>query len=620
MLLATQLKYWRRYLFPSLLVVGALTVLLGALGVARQVSTSSSNPSPNPVLSPAQSQPATGQLTPPLTPQPSPSLVSTPQLALGTAPKLPLSVGIGLSGIADWSTQNPFIDAFKSSRAWLPQCGAGEPGCAPEGEWDTNEAKLIDLDANGWVRSLPAVSDAPRFTKVGTLLFRGIGNRYPAGRYLVLYDGEGKLEYDYVQKDEAASRPGRDVIISDASDAGIYLVISQTDPKKTGNYLRNIRVIPETYATRYQAGEIFHPNFLDKITPFKTLRMMDWMATNYEPPGVWQNRPRVEQASYAYRGGVPMEVMVRLANQLKIHPWFTMPHTANDEYVRNFASYVRDNLDPSLKVYIEYSNEVWNGLFEQHGWANTQGKARLGANADPAFMKWYGLRSAQVAQIWKQTFAAKPNGRPDRVIAVFATQAASQGLEAAGLEVPVAPGQPAAKFFDAYAIAPYLGSELGAPDQQAKVKAWLKDADGGFGKLFRQLRQGDVLSQNPQDRGRSLPQILAEVRYHQQVAQKYGYSLVAYEGGQHLSGFWGVENDDALTNFFIAANRRPEMYQLYQDLLQGWKQLGGTTFMHFVDIGQPDKWGSWGALEYATQPGGSPKYNALIDFIRKNTN
>jgi hypothetical protein len=495
----------------------------------------------------------------------------------------------------------------------------GEPGCAPGGEWDTGEAKLIKLDANGWVKSLPAVNDAPRFTRVGTVLFRDMANRYPKGRYLVLYEGEGKIEYGFVKKDEAASRPGRDVIITDGSDAGVILQISQTDPKKTGNYIRNIRVIPEAYEARYRAGEIFHPDFLVKIAPFKTLRMMDWMVTNSNPPATWPERPRPSQASYAYRGGVPVEVMVTLANQLKVNPWFTMPHQANDDYVRQFATYVRDHLNPNLKVYVEYSNEVWNNIFPQHTWADQQGKARWGANTPTAYMKWYGFRSAQMAQIWQQTFAAKSN----RVIAVFATQSAGMGLETTGLTVPIVSNSsnvPAAKVFNAYAIAPYFGNDLGAPTNQAKVKAWLKDADGGFARLFRQLRTGTLLSQNPKDLGRSLPQIFAEIRYHKQVAQKQGLSLVAYEGGQHLSGFWGVENDPAMTNFFIAANRRPEMYQLYQELLQAWKQIGGTTFMHFVDIYQPNKWGSWGALEYPNQPGGSPKYNALVDFIKKYQN
>ena len=90
--------------------------------------------------------------------------------------------------------------------------------------------------------------------------------------------------------------------------------------------------------------------------------------------------------------------------------------------------------------------------------------------------------------------------------------------------------------------------------------------------------------------------------------------MVAYEGGQHVVGIQGVENDAQLTNFFIELNRRPEMQDLYKQLLDGWYESGGTLFNHFVDVGQSDKWGSWGSLENLNQET-SPKYEALLDFI-----
>jgi hypothetical protein len=40
-----------------------------------------------------------------------------------------------------------------------------------------------------------------------------------------------------------------------------------------------------------------------------------------------------------------------------------MPHLANDEYHQQFATYVRDNLRPDVKVYVEWSNEVWHTGF-----------------------------------------------------------------------------------------------------------------------------------------------------------------------------------------------------------------------------------------------------------------
>jgi hypothetical protein len=72
-----------------------------------------------------------------------------------------------------------------------------------------------------------------------------------------------------------------------------------------------------------------------------------------------------------------------------------------------------------------------------------------------------------------------------------------------------------------------------------------------------------------------------------------------------------------MTKFYIELNRRPEMYEIYTQMLNDWKESGGPLFNHFVDVATPSKWGSWGALEYVTQ-NGSPKYNALIDFIKSN--
>ncbi|NJR40505.1 MAG: hypothetical protein HC781_18810 [Leptolyngbyaceae cyanobacterium CSU_1_4] len=68
----------------------------------------------------------------------------------------------------------------------------------------------------------------------------------------------------------------------------------------------------------------------------------------------------------------------------------------------------------------------------------------------------------------------------------------------------------------------------------------------------------------------------------------------------------------------MSLNRRPEMTDLYTQLLEAWKQAGGTVFMNFSDIARPSKWGSWGALEFVGQAR-SPKYNALINFIDRNS-
>lgn len=126
-------------------------------------------------------------------------------------PSEELALGTNISSIVDWSTQLPFVDAFKTARRWMPQCLPDELGCS--GSWATDEYNLLDLDGNGWVRSLPNPEDSPEYTRMGTLMFREIQGRYPGGRYIVLYEGEGNIDYEFdASKDELVSRPGRDVL------------------------------------------------------------------------------------------------------------------------------------------------------------------------------------------------------------------------------------------------------------------------------------------------------------------------------------------------------------------------------------------------------------------------
>jgi hypothetical protein len=39
-----------------------------------------------------------------------------------------------------------------------------------------------------------------------------------------------------------------------------------------------------------------------------------------------------------------------------------------------------------------------------------------------------------------------------------------------------------------------------------------------------------------------------------------------------------VKNNEELNNFFIELNRRPEMYDLYTELLNDWEKAGGLIY------------------------------------------
>ncbi|ERT09117.1 putative cellulose-binding domain protein [Lyngbya aestuarii BL J] len=525
-------------------------------------------------------------------------------------------LGINLNGIAYWSSQQPFLDYFKSSRQWITQCAKADPDC--RGEWNTKEEELLDLDENGWVKSLPSPEDSPEYTRVSTVFMKGtkgIPNQFVGGKYIVLYEGEGKISYGLSAKqDEAASTPGRDVIDVDASKSnGILITILETDPNKTGNYIKNIRVIKAENESLYRSGGIFNPEFIEKINKFRSLRFMDWMGTNHSQQKEWKDRPTPDMATYTLKG-VPLEVMVALANQVQADPWFNMPHMATDEYMANFAQSVKKSLDPNLNVYVEFSNEVWNWNFQQTHYALKQGQKRWGEDKGDAFRQWYGMRSAQMCEIWKGTFGNEKG----RVVCVMGAHTNAKGSETKVLDCPywVAEGnKPCYQHgIDAYAITGYFSGALGQPENASTVESWLKDRDEGMKKAFKQLRKGGLL---PDDRD-SLMDNYEKFVYHSNIAKERGLQLVAYEGGQHIVGRKDVVNNEKLTNFFIEINRHPQMYELYTQLFKDWKEVGGTMFMHFVDVGKPTKWGSWGALEYVDQSE-SPKYSALMDFITQNS-
>ena len=529
----------------------------------------------------------------------------------------PIPVGTNLHRLAFWSSQLPFLDGFKSSRQWLTQDYYSTKN--EQGEyvntWNTGEFADLERDANGWITSLPAPEDEPDYSSVGTILYREIGD-YPAGKYVVLYQGEGTIEYGFdATKDESASVLGRDVIDVEPTDAGIWLRITETDPNDTGDYLRNIQVIHEEY--EYAQDQIFNPDFLEKIQPFSSLRFMDWMATNHSLQGEWSNRPTPGNSFFA--GEIAsLESMVELANRTDTDPWFTLPHMATDEYVINFAEYVKNNLDPELQVYLEYSNEVWNRDFDQGWWVEERGIeefADLKAGDFAKRIDWYGKRTTEITQMWDEVFAEDK----ERVIGVLGGQAANSWTARRALQYIWTDEPLSNKEYgiDAIAFAPYFGSYLGSPEYEAEIASWTEDEDGGLDRLFEELSTGGLLEDAPPNG--SLEQSYNWTTIYADLAQEYNLDLITYEGGQHLRGNDGVEDNQAITKLFTTANRDPRMGEIYQEYYTNLHEQGVSLSVNYTDVSGYNKWGSWGALEHINQSS-SPKYNVLKSLSANNDN
>jgi hypothetical protein len=481
--------------------------------------------------------------------------------------KPPVSSGLALNlaAIVDWGTEHPFTDFYLSSRTWTSNAegkGWGQGG-------------PLDLDEYGWVRRL-----APGQYATAALLGAG-GHR--AGRYVCSYAGKGHLEFHGCAH-VTSHRPGRYELELTAAET-LNIDLKRTDPDDP---LRQIRILPAALADAATVP-LFQPEFLARVKQFRAVRLMDWMLTNNSEQRSWSDRPRIDDATQTKKG-VALEYMLALCNEAKVAPWFCMPHLADDNYVEQFAKQVKQKLSPSLPVYIEHSNEVWNNTFAQGRYAADRGmQLKLSDNRGQAQFFYHSRRSVEIFRIWEKVF-----GGTDRLVRVLGSQFGNQwGSE------QLLTFESAGKHADALAVAPYFGYELGEP---AGVDDVLR---GGLDAMFARLRQ-EVAGN-----GKRFTELVA-------LAQRYHVNLIAYEGGQHLVGHNGAENRDELTALFQAANRDARMKDLYLQDFTNWQKAGGRLYAVFSSIVAPNKWGSWGLLETALQdPLKAPKYQAVLAVLKQ---
>ena len=529
-------------------------------------------------------------------------------------------LGINLDAVNYYTTEQPFLNIFKTTgvsqstpQGWITHTAA---------KWDTGEEQYLNLDSNGYPVSLKAVNDPnpQQFTSVGVLVLRGqlqtSSGYYPAGKYVVLYDGQGTLTYGF---DGAlvSSAPGRDVInVAQPSTAGIFISIVSTDPNHTGNYIRNIRVVKAEEESALAAGQIFNPAFLQDIKNFRALRFMDWLETNGSTLSSWANRPQVTDAGWGSKRGVPLEVAVDLCNAAAADCWLNVPVEADDDFITRMATLVHQQLASTQDAYVEFSNEVWNTGFAQYQYAVNQGKASWAAASVSDFeynRSWYGMRTAQTCDSWKSVWG----GDDSRVHCVLGAQAANTWTATQSLSCPLwkaAGGAPcSAHNITDVAIAPYFGFTApltwGAVAQSTQLT-----------NLFSELTQGNLIAG---DSGGYLQKVSTWETAYVAALKPYGLPLIAYEGGQTFQGFPSSLNGSWQFNLYKAANVDPRMATTYTTFLQQWKKNGGGLFVAYNDMGIYTPYGEWGALQSimeTTAPltAAPPKWQALQSFISNN--
>lgn len=306
---------------------------------------------------------------------------------------------------------------------------------------------------------------------------------------------------------------------------------------------------------------LFRPEFMADIKPFRVIRFMNWMQANGPQTGKWADRPTPKTLSFSEKG-MPLEYMVEMANLGDFDPWFTLPLNADEDYVRNFATYVRDHLKPGLRAYVEVSNEVWNSTFGQSKDATRLGRLRYpSVDEIQANDFYYADRVRQEMKVWTDVF----KGQENRTVRILSNQAAwaQRADNALGHEQTY-------KYVDALSIAPYFGDTL--TDVPGKGPA----------------RVDTILGKIPA----YVDKAIGWAKDNKIVANKYGLPLYAYEAGPGLNAF-----EPTMVKDVQDAVDDQRFVALYARFIERWrKEIGGTLMLY--NYGE----GVWGHLKQTGQP------------------
>jgi hypothetical protein len=477
--------------------------------------------------------------------------------------------GINPIGYSYYGTALPFVDVAHMSGRWLSVAeGVAAGASIPQ---------AVQVNATDYPSSL-APGQIAR-----TLLFTNNGQVYPLGQYVLQWQGNGSVQLGGSGVSTTSSS-GQQVVynVTSKNDSGLYLDVTKTDP---ANPVRNISLRAPFTLT---GSGTFNPDFQKDIAGYGVLRFMGWNATNNQTTSSWSLRSTPATFHWGGYNGVPYESQIQLSNELREDLWINVPHLADDDYVRNLAQLVQQKLAVGLRVWVEYSNEVWNGSFPQAAYANDVLRPKYGfATSAEA----YGRRSAEIFDI----FSAQISNPTTRLVRVIAAQNANSSVLTQSLKGATVNGQLKA---DVAAIAPYFSVDT---DQ-----------------LYQRYLQGTVdLNSVFTDLHSAVDTTMQMAADNQRIAAANGLPLVSYEGGQHLIARPGeAQNDDGFVALLSQINRDDRIGALYTYMLDEWTKVGGKTFTLAGDIYPSGKWGSWGLQECYLDTNAA-KYKAVLQYLQR---
>jgi len=543
----------------------------------------------------------TPEPTPTPTPDPTPAPTPTP------TPSGAAQLGVNLEGLSDYSRLQPFVDLMRSARAWGT---ASEP-------W----THTVPLDAQGWPTTDAGV--------VMTMITQDAGDeatnyKYIAsGTYRLRFAGKATVgpvasagvsiaNYAY---DSATNRSTADVVLGEGVT---QLILNFTG---TSGGVRDVSLRRPGYAD----NETFTNEFKQVSAPFGVFRLMDFLGTNGNPVRTWAERTTLTSGSQTTGKGAAYELAIQMANELGKDIWINIPVGADDDYIRQLATLLKNSLAPGRVVYVEYSNELWNFVFPQTGdnmnaavaealagdITLTNGvpctQAKFDASEGECNKYWAGFRrvgkkTARVSSIFKEVMGAEAFNT--RFRPVYATQFASPGIgeevmkymaKYHGVPSTVIHGIASAPYFtlppEVYSSTTLTATQVLDGLSHSVETEFNPYFTTGIGAMSGNYQRGVAY-----DGGNNrLPTQKA-------LADFYGIKSMAYEGGLDMG------QSDASPLAKMQAVKDARMGAITKSLLDQWFGCGNGVFLYFTLTSQWGKWGYWGLTNNPTNLE-SPRYS-----------
>lgn len=331
----------------------------------------------------------------------------------------------------------------------------------------------------------------------------------------------------------------------------------------------------------------WNPTFISDLQNigYKAIRFMDWGPTNGSTLVNWSDRiPKT--ANHYTTNGVAYEWMIDLCNKVGADMWICVPHQATPSFTNSLATLIKNNLNSNRKVYVEWSNEVWNYSFEQNTWIRNAGRvAGLPENLTTSdgrtvycdgdkiwnnyvyyscralneFNNVFGVNSPRVVKVLGGQLGYEPWGGNITAPQADFHLAATRNSTINPWNVKI----------DAYAVAPY----------------WWGDSVSAMRSSLTTLEKW--------------------LGYHRNslTADGRGIQLMAYEGGSDGS---------------VSANEDPGQYQLNIDALDVMKKYIQGSFNYYTHLGA-DATHYWGLKKYTGQPESEAhKWRGVKQWIANN--